>query len=180
MEDHATTFNYVKSIGLSSEARDYRNAVVLGSLLGSAASSLKLPPDVQGDIEVIRSILQSSPYYNAATIELPFLSITSSRVSAPGPGPATASFTVSLSRAYFDEVRVNFSTASGIAATGTDFVPASGTLVFNPGETSKTLSLTVLPNTHRSGNKIFYVALSQARNAYIAASRTAGVGTILG
>jgi chitinase len=71
---------------------------------------------------------------------------------------------------------VSWATADGTALGGADYAPASGTLTFAPGETSKTI--TVLVNGDRLGeaNETFSVNLSGATNAIIVDGQ--GVGTI--
>jgi hypothetical protein len=72
---------------------------------------------------------------------------------------------------------VQFTTADGTAtAAGGDYVAASGSLTFQPGETSKTLAVTINGDTHREANETFFVVLSDPTNATI--SDTLGIGTI--
>src|SRR5207247_9664349 len=57
-------------------------------------------------------------------------------------------FTVSLSAAPGQTVRVNYATADGTATTAdNDYVATSGTLTFGPDETSKSISVTVNGDT---------------------------------
>lgn len=53
-------------------------------------------------------------------------------------------FTVSLSQASGKTITVDYATANGTKTAGTDYTAAAGTLTFNPGETSKTVTVTVL------------------------------------
>ena len=64
------------------------------------------------------------------------LTITDPAVNAAS-GPTTLDFTVSLSVASSLAVTVNYATADRTAKAGTDYVARSGSLTFNPGETSK-------------------------------------------
>jgi hypothetical protein len=43
-------------------------------------------------------------------------------------------------------VLVSFSTGGGTAVAGKDYTPTSGTLTFNPGETSHTFTIPILAN----------------------------------
>ena len=73
---------------------------------------------------------------------------------------------------------MNFATADGTATTGDgDYVAKSGTLVFAPGQTSKSIPVTVKGDKKKESNETFFVNLTGATNATIAGFR--GVGEIL-
>lgn len=74
-------------------------------------------------------------------------------------------------------VRVEYATADGSATAGEDYEATSGTLVFEPGETQKSVEVPVLADDVREGAETFEVRLSGAVNASVARGR--GVGTIL-
>jgi endoglucanase len=78
----------------------------------------------------------------------------------PGPGTVTATFTVSLSAPSGRPVTVNWSTVDGTATSGADYVHASGTITFVPGETTKTSSITVLGDSLIELPETFFVRLS--------------------
>ncbi len=85
----------------------------------------------------------------------------------------TITFTVALSAASDDPVSVGFATADGTAVAGVDYVAASGTPTFAPGETSKAITIDVLDVT--ATDKYFAVQLSGATaNAFLAADRAYG------
>src|SRR4029077_16112033 len=68
-------------------------------------------------------------------------------------------------------------TVAGSALDGTDYVGKSGTLTFQPGVTSQTITLTINPDTsYAEGLETFYVDLSTAANATLGKAR--GVVTI--
>jgi hypothetical protein len=74
-------------------------------------------------------------------------------------------------------VTVDYSTAPGTATSGVDYVPASGTLTFLPGETTKTITVLVNGDTLDEPDETLFVNLSNASNATISVSQ--GTGTIL-
>ncbi len=87
----------------------------------------------------------------------------------------TASFTVTLSAASTQAVSVAWATMNGTAIAGTNYTAASGTLTFAAGETSKTITIALLPNASPLETKAFIVQLSNpigstlANNTAIAA-----------
>jgi hypothetical protein len=100
--------------------------------------------------------------------------------------PTPFTFTVSLSAASAQTVTVDFATQDGTAVGGgsigtvnsdPDYQALSGTLSFAPGETSKTITVSVNPDEIKERDEKFYVNLSNASNATIGVSQ--GTGTIL-
>ena len=69
-------------------------------------------------------------------------------------------FDVALEQAARDRVTVDYQTVDGMAAAGTDFEAASGTLVFQPGETRKTVSVALLDDAIDEGAETFELVLS--------------------
>ena len=89
---------------------------------------------------------------------------------------ATADFVVSLSRAASQTVAVDWTTVDGTATAGEDYTAASGALTFQPGETSKTVSVVILDDTVEDGGETFTLQLSNASGATLADD--AATGTI--
>ena len=92
-------------------------------------------------------------------------------------GPeAVLEFAVTLSRAASGPVTVDYATRDGTAHAGADYTAATGTLSFAPGETRKTVHVTVLDDSHDEGDETMTVRLSNASGAYIIDNK--GTGTI--
>ena len=72
---------------------------------------------------------------------LPALSITDAAPAAEG---GTAKFLVTLSAATEHVVTASYATADGTARAGADYTPATGTLRFEPGDTTRTIRVPVL------------------------------------
>jgi len=70
---------------------------------------------------------------------------------------------------------VNYATVNGTAQAGVDFAPASGTLVFPPGQTTRPITLTLLNANVYTGDKAFTLALSQPVSATLGAPGTATI-----
>ena len=93
-------------------------------------------------------------------------------------GTTSLAFNLTLSSAMGVPVSVNFATADGSAAAGTDYVATNGMVVFAPGTTNQTVAVTVIGNRNYELDKTFTVNLSNPTNV---ASLTSlrGTGTIL-
>lgn len=72
----------------------------------------------------------------------------------------TAVLTVALTQPTVTGLEVSFTTVSGTAIVGQDFLANSGVLTFAPGETSKTISVVVLADLIGEGGESFFVDLS--------------------
>jgi probable HAF family extracellular repeat protein len=107
----------------------------------------------------------------------PTVSVNDVTVTEGDAGTTNATFTVTLSAASALAATVNVNTSDGTAAAGTDYTALPNTtLTFNPGETSKTVNVSVLGDTTDEPNKTFNVNLSDPTNATV--SDGTGVGTI--
>ena len=97
----------------------------------------------------------------------PLLSIANTSVTEGNSGTTTANVTISLSKAYTSPVSVNYATANGAATAGADYTAASGSLTFNPGETTKTVAIAITGDTDVENDETFTVSLSNASGASI-------------
>jgi Calx-beta domain len=96
------------------------------------------------------------------------ISINDVAVSEGNTGTTNAVFTVSLSSPSSHIIAVNFSTADSTAVAGSDYVTNSGTLIFNPGEITKTITVLINGDSLTEGDETFFVNLSNPMNATIA------------
>jgi uncharacterized protein YhjY with autotransporter beta-barrel domain len=108
---------------------------------------------------------------------LPTLSISSPSILEGNIGIRTLNFTVTLDAPSGQTVSVNVATANGTATAGSDYVGASGSFAFQPGETSKTFAVTVNSDAVPEATESFTAVLSGAVNASIGTGT--GNGTII-
>ena len=87
-----------------------------------------------------------------------------------GEGAGSATVTVSLSSASGKTITVNYATSNGTATAGSDYTARSGSLTFTPGQTSKTVSVTIASDTVNESDETFTFTLSNASNATFADS----------
>ena len=120
-------------------------------------------PDVVGPrgralLNIVDSSKQPALAFTAAT--------SSIREGLSGTG--LAAYTVGLSAATGRTVSVQFQTSDGTATAGQDYQAASATLVFSPGETTKTVTVAVNGDTVDEPNEDFFVSLINPVNATVA------------
>jgi hypothetical protein len=107
----------------------------------------------------------------------PTASINDVSVVEGNNGTTDLQFTVSLSATSNLTVKVDYATTDGTATTAdNDYVANSGTLTFNPGELSKTVTVVVKGDLKPESDETVLVNLTNPVNSIIADSQ--GVGTI--
>ena len=86
-------------------------------------------------------------------------------------------FTVTLDEAATDTVTVDYATSDGTATAGTDYTSTSGTLTFDAGTTSKTISVSIADDETDESDETFTVTLSNASGADLGTSTATGTIT---
>ncbi len=99
--------------------------------------------------------------------EPPSLSIGDVAVKEGKSGIRNATFTVTLSKVIDVPVTVEYATSNGTAKAPSDYEATDGTLTFDPGETSMTVTVKVKGDKTKEKNETFFVDLSDATNATI-------------
>ena len=95
----------------------------------------------------------------SATVAGPVgISVADARVEE-GEG-AQLAFVVTLTRAASGALTVDYATSDGTAEAGADYTAASGTLSFGAGESSKTIRVAVLDDSHDDGGETLTLTLS--------------------
>ena len=86
------------------------------------------------------------------------ISVADARVDENGGAPLA--FAVTLSRATDSALTVDYATADGSAQAGVDYTAVSGTLTFQAGESSQTVTVTVLDDSHNDTEETLTLTLS--------------------
>ena len=112
-----------------------------------------------------------------ATGKTPTLSIADAQVTEGDFSTTQLELPVTLSAPSSGVVTVNFATADGSATAGEDYVPATGTLTFAPGEMAKTIVVPITGDHLAEDDEDLVVHLEKANGAGISAALA--VGTIV-
>ena len=91
---------------------------------------------------------------------------------------STFSFDVRIDEAKTTEVQVQYATADGTALAGEDYIAASGSVVFAPGETKKTIDVSIIVDEWLEPDEYFIVSLSAPEGGYLRDNIQEAVGTI--
>ena len=112
-------------------------------------------------------------YFTARTsatgTELWAIPLPSSRLTVPDvrmtEADAMARFTITLSSPSTQAVTVEYATANGTAAQGSDFDAATGTITFAPGETTKHLDVHVREDATSEIDETFFITFCNPAGA---------------
>jgi len=157
-------------------------SVTVGNFNGDGKSDLAVASRLTNNVSVL---LNADPTATVTITDVsqPPISLTINDVTVTegNSGTTNAVFTVSLSSAASTVVSVNYATANGTATAGTDYtaIPTT-TLTFNPGETSKTITVPVNGDNQVELNETFFLNLSnlQANGSNVTLADNQGQGTI--
>ena len=169
----AVSFNYrtVADTATASDFTEVGGATLSFNSCGAGASTvLKITIQVKGDTldEVNESFkLELLNPTTGAVVRTAIGTISNddnnSKLSigdASSDEPGTLTFPVTLSQASAREVKINWATADGTAAAGSDYTGGSGTVTFAPGETAKSIAVAVLGDGATEENETMKVLLS--------------------
>lgn len=119
----------------------------------------------------------SAGYVQTITVRVPGLSIDDTTVTEPDVGATTATFTASLSIPATAPVTVQYATSNGSAVAPGDYVAASGSVTFAPGELTKPITVQVAGDTVDELTENYTVTLSNPVGAGLI--DPVGAGTII-
>ena len=140
-----------------------------------------IPADATGAIQVkVPADAAEDPAGNGNTAATP-LNLAQNRTLSVADASGTEGtddtidFEVTLNAANDCEtVSVNYATADGTATAGADYTAASGTLQFGPGETTKTVEVSITDDAVSDSGETFTLELSSASGATIADAMATG------
>ena len=149
--------------------------------------SVPIYPDTLNEIDETFQVVLSNPVNasvgNSALVRIlnddpiPSLSIDDVPVNEGTSGTTNATFSVSLSAASGQTVTVSYVTVADTATASSDYQTATGTITFNPGDTSKPIAVLLNGDIEIEPDETFFVNLSNPVKATIADNQ--GQGTIV-
>ncbi len=191
---YATADGSAEEGGLAALGQDDYEAASDVAVIAASQTSVQITVPINGDTLAEAGetfLVQLSTPQNATIADgqgqctitnddgLPTISIDNVSLLEGDAGTKTFTFTVTLSSVSGSQVSVSFATANGTAISPSDYAATSGTVVFDPGETTANIDVTVNGDKPAEGNvnETFYVNLSNPMGATIADAQ--GLGTII-
>ena len=105
----------------------------------------------------------------------PSIKIGDASVAEGNSGTKPMNFHVTLNHASAFPVTVHYSTVDGTAKAGSDYVAATGTVTFAPGQLNKTIPIQIKGDKSKEKNESFIVTLYNASNGNITDPNGTGV-----
>ncbi|MFN6485085.1 MULTISPECIES: beta strand repeat-containing protein [unclassified Nostoc] len=190
----ATTVNYVLD-GTATSGSDYNN-IKIGTVTGTLSGTLKfavgettktISLNVLGEkvTETDETINLNLNYPNqiaaiapgTITIvdddNIPAISIVD---KSGNESAGNIAFTVQLSNASSEIITVAYNTSNDTAIAGVDYTAVTGSLTFNPGVTTQTITVPILNDFVAESSERFFVNLTNPTNASIGDNQA--IGTI--
>jgi uncharacterized delta-60 repeat protein len=149
--------------------------------IGAATNDESLGVAIQPDGKIVAGGTTSTNGGDFAVVRYegdPAVSIGDASVVEGDFGTVKATFSVTLSGAGTTAATVAFATASGTATSPADFASTAGTLTFAPGDTSKTVTVPIVPDGIDEVDETFVVNLTTVTNIAVVADGQ-GKGTIV-
>lgn len=185
-----TTFSYLTVAGTAAAGADFASSTGTATITAGSTSTNVVVTVVGDDLDEADETLSlsiSNPI-NASIADSSGTgtivdddaapTLQSDTPSAAETDTTTAlTFTVTLSAASGRTVTVDYATSNGTATAGSDYTAASGTLVFDAGDTTKTVDVTVTGDELDEPNETLTLTLTGAQNATI--SQATATGTIV-
>lgn len=157
---------------------NYTNGLsaALGTLAAgtSATVTVTIVPNTGGNLlstaQVTMTSTDPDTFNNralAATLVLPRISVGDVSLTKPNIGNTNVVFTLSLAAASSQTITMSYATTNGSATAGIDYQPQSGTVTFQPGVTTQTVSIIIKGNTVAGPAEHFFVNLANPVNAML-------------
>jgi hypothetical protein len=181
--NRAATVSWSTANGTATAGQDYVAATGSATFADSQSIIIEILQD--GALESSETFYADFTSVTNATLERQRVAITildddrqaSARVAVSDTSvieatgnEVTATFQVTLTSPVSSEVRVSYATSDLTAFSGADYIPASGILVFTPGQTSATVAVTIFGDAIAEADEKFRLTLSNPVNATIARS----------
>lgn len=178
---------YASTDGSANVGLDYQPANgVLSFADGQTSASFQVPilPDILAEGDETVQLSLSNPTNGSALGSPSAATLTINNVAAPGAlqfasalesvseSSGSANILVTRTQGSEGAVSVQYASADGSAMTGLDYQSVAGTLNFANGETSKSISVPILPDTIAEGAETFSLNLASPGGGATLGSRS--------
>jgi endo-1,4-beta-D-glucanase Y len=156
-----------------------------GQVVDNQDGTLTYTPDAEfsGSDSFVYTTVSESGSVTTTTVSVtveeyvavvPEMAITDVTVTEGDSGTTQAVFTVTLDQPTSETVTVQFHTEDGTAVAGVDYQADNGQLVFQPGETEKTITVLIAGDVSIEPSESFQVVLDQVVGATLSSAMASG------
>ncbi len=104
--------------------------------------------------------------------DLPLINITTSPQTVVEGFVTSQVYTVTLNTASTQSITVQYATSNGTATSGSDYTSTTGTLTFNAGVTTQTITIPILNDSVNEADETFSLTLSNPTNALLGSTKS--------
>ncbi|QLE55097.1 Calx-beta domain-containing protein [Nostoc sp. TCL26-01] len=175
--------------GTAKAPSDYNNtAITVNFADGETSKTVTIPivNDIIDESNETITLTLSNPTGGAtlgtvsnATVSIidddpqPIIKLSANQTIVEGlTNPQNAGYTISLSNPSSQTITVQYTTANGTATAGSDYTATTGTLTFNPGDTSKVINIPILNDSVNEVDETFTLKLTSPTNATLGTTNT--------
>ena len=175
------------AVGSTSQPTPFTRTAILGSTLSISAPSPQASGGTSYEFvdwsdsgaQTHNIVANGAMSYLATYLVRPSVVPGAATIVEGNTGTKVLQIPVSLSAASGQVVTASWSTVNNTATAPADYVAASGTVIFQPGQTTNTVSITINADALDEPDELLLVAFSNPTNATIGGFYGLGFGTIL-
>ena len=175
------------AVGSTSQPTPFTRTAILGSTLSISATSPQASGGTSYEFvdwsdsgaQTHNIVANGAMSYLATYLVRPSVVPGAASIVEGNTGTKVLQIPVSLSAASGQVVTASWSTVNNTATAPADYVAASGTVIFQPGQTTNTVSITINADALDEPDELLLVAFSNPTNATIGGFYGLGFGTIL-
>jgi len=150
---------------------------------GKARGQLVVPASAAGKLLTLTLTVRANNQlatkvasFRVGPPQIPSLAVADASAAEGNSGTSALSFVVTLSATATQTVTVRYATSDGTATAPADYVSAGGALTFQPGETSKSIAVSVVGDAAIEPDETLTLTISDPTNASI--KKPTATGTI--
>ncbi len=148
------------------------DTAALSQIAQANGGALLTAPTNDELVKQLLAIITAPPVVRPPTIDIGDVTKVEGNV-----GTTNFDFDITLSKPSSETIIVKYNTADVSATAGSDYKAETGTVTFNPGETSKTVSISVGGDTNLELDETFTITLTDAVGGKI--DKATGIGSII-
>ena len=175
-DGHSYGIASISELFVNPSAEDYHLSALSPAVNGGSADHAP-PTDIEGTTRPQAGTVDAGAFERVAPPPDNFIEFAPTTYSL-GENGGLVTLTLVRTGDLADAANVRYSTSSGSAVGGADYVATTSTLVFGAGESTKSLTIQITNDAEQEADESFTVTLTGAAEAGVGAAATSAVTII--